>query len=55
MRAAGPARRRPVWTSAPVEALALFGVEEKSARRPPARTAAEGRPASERVGGVREL
>ncbi|MFF4252707.1 PaaX family transcriptional regulator C-terminal domain-containing protein [Streptomyces sp. NPDC001663] len=43
-------RGRPVWTSALVEALALFGVEEKSARQSLARTAAEGWLASERVG-----
>jgi phenylacetic acid degradation operon negative regulatory protein len=43
-------RGRPVWTSALVEALALFGVEEKSARQALARTAAEGWLASERVG-----
>ncbi|MDX3615967.1 PaaX family transcriptional regulator [Streptomyces europaeiscabiei] len=41
---------RPVWTSALVEALATFGVEEKSARQALARTAAEGWLASERVG-----
>ncbi|GAA3798356.1 PaaX family transcriptional regulator C-terminal domain-containing protein [Streptomyces phyllanthi] len=41
---------RPVWTSALVEALATFGVEEKSARQSLARTAAEGWLASERVG-----
>jgi len=43
-------RGRPVWTSALLEALALFGVEEKSARQSLARTAAEGWLASERVG-----
>jgi phenylacetic acid degradation operon negative regulatory protein len=43
-------RGRPVWTSALVEALALFGIEEKSARQSLARTAAEGWLASERVG-----
>ncbi|MGI5458750.1 PaaX family transcriptional regulator [Streptomyces sp. CA-249302] len=43
-------RGRPVWTSALVESLALFGVEEKSARQALARTAAEGWLASERVG-----
>ncbi|MEU1274805.1 PaaX family transcriptional regulator C-terminal domain-containing protein [Streptomyces sp. NPDC005799] len=43
-------RGRPVWTSALVETLALFGVEEKSARQALARTAAEGWLASERVG-----
>ncbi|WP_371576085.1 PaaX family transcriptional regulator C-terminal domain-containing protein [Streptomyces sp. NBC_01314] len=41
---------RPVWTSALVEALATFGVEEKSARQALARTAAEGWLASERAG-----
>ncbi|WP_149826627.1 PaaX family transcriptional regulator [Streptomyces tailanensis] len=41
---------RPVWTSALVEALAMFGVEEKSARQSLARTAAEGWLVSERVG-----
>ncbi|MEU6556383.1 PaaX family transcriptional regulator C-terminal domain-containing protein [Streptomyces sp. NPDC046915] len=40
----------PVWTSALVDALALFGVEEKSARQALARTAAEGWLVSERVG-----
>jgi phenylacetic acid degradation operon negative regulatory protein len=40
----------PVWTSALVDALAMFGVEEKSARQSLARTAAEGWLASERVG-----
>ncbi|MGW0708365.1 PaaX family transcriptional regulator [Streptomyces sp. NPDC002643] len=40
----------PVWTSALVEALALFGVEEKSARQALARTAAEGWLVSERAG-----
>ncbi|MDQ0988928.1 hypothetical protein [Streptomyces sp. V3I7] len=40
----------PVWTSALVDALALFGVEEKSACQALARTAKEGRPASERKG-----
>ncbi|MER5445052.1 PaaX family transcriptional regulator C-terminal domain-containing protein [Streptomyces sp. NPDC002764] len=43
-------RDRPVWTSALVETLALFGVEEKSARQALARTAAEGWLAAERVG-----
>ncbi|WP_030939758.1 PaaX family transcriptional regulator C-terminal domain-containing protein [Streptomyces sp. NRRL S-646] len=43
-------RDRPVWTSALVETLALFGIEEKSARQALARTAAEGWLASERVG-----
>ncbi len=41
---------RPVWTSALVEALAVFGVEEKSARQSLARTAAEGWLVSERAG-----
>ncbi|MEV5848547.1 PaaX family transcriptional regulator C-terminal domain-containing protein [Streptomyces sp. NPDC051985] len=41
---------RPVWTSALVDALARFGVEEKSARQSLARTGAEGWLASERVG-----
>jgi phenylacetic acid degradation operon negative regulatory protein len=41
---------RPVWTSTLVEALATFGVEEKSARQALARTAAEGWLDSERVG-----
>ncbi|MET8981183.1 PaaX family transcriptional regulator C-terminal domain-containing protein [Streptomyces sp. NPDC004539] len=40
----------PVWTSALVDALALFGVEEKSARQALARIAAEGWLSSERVG-----
>ncbi|MEW2397296.1 PaaX family transcriptional regulator C-terminal domain-containing protein [Streptomyces sp. NPDC046862] len=40
----------PVWTSALVDALAVFGVEEKSARQALARTAAEGWLVSERVG-----
>jgi phenylacetic acid degradation operon negative regulatory protein len=35
-------RGEPVWTSVLVEALAVFGVEEKSARQALARTAAEG-------------
>jgi phenylacetic acid degradation operon negative regulatory protein len=39
-----------VWTQALVSALALFGVEDKSARQALARTAAEGWLASERVG-----
>jgi hypothetical protein len=44
-------RGRPVWTSALVETLALFGVEEKSARQALARTAkGAGWLASERVG-----
>ncbi|WP_343243884.1 PaaX family transcriptional regulator C-terminal domain-containing protein [Streptomyces sp. SID13726] len=41
---------RPVWTSALLEALAMFGVEEKSARQSLARTAAEGWLVSEREG-----
>jgi phenylacetic acid degradation operon negative regulatory protein len=40
----------PVWTHALVSALALFGVEDKSARQALARTAAEGWLAAERVG-----
>lgn len=40
----------PVWTSALVETLALFDVEEKSARQALARTAAEGWLESDRVG-----
>lgn len=40
----------PVWTSALVDALAMFGVEEKSARQSLARTAAEGWLDSERMG-----
>ncbi len=40
----------PVWTQALVSALALFDVEDKSARQALARTAAEGWLASERVG-----
>jgi phenylacetic acid degradation operon negative regulatory protein len=39
-----------VWTQALVSALALFGIEDKSARQALARTAAEGWLASERVG-----
>ena len=39
-----------VWTQALVLALALFGIEDKSARQALARTAAEGWLASERVG-----
>jgi phenylacetic acid degradation operon negative regulatory protein len=35
-------REQAVWTSALVRALAMFGVEEKSARQALARTAAEG-------------
>jgi phenylacetic acid degradation operon negative regulatory protein len=41
---------RPVWTSALVSALALFGVEEKAARQALARTAGEGWLRSDRVG-----
>ncbi|MFK0282984.1 hypothetical protein ACIQVL_21330 [Streptomyces sp. NPDC090499] len=41
---------RPVWTSVLVDAPAMFDVEEKSARQSPARTAAEGRLVSGRVG-----
>jgi len=40
----------PVWTQALVSALALFGIEPKSARQALARTAAEGWLASDRVG-----
>jgi phenylacetic acid degradation operon negative regulatory protein len=40
----------PVWTQALVSALALFGVEPKSARQALARTATEGWLAPERVG-----
>lgn len=43
-------RDRPVWTSVLVDALAMFDVEEKSARQALARTAAEGWLESERVG-----
>jgi phenylacetic acid degradation operon negative regulatory protein len=43
-------RDRPVWTSALVDALASFNVEEKSARQALARTANEGWLVSERVG-----
>lgn len=43
-------RGRPVWTSTLVDVLAMFGVEEKSARQALARTAAEGWLVSERVG-----
>ncbi|HYQ64399.1 PaaX family transcriptional regulator C-terminal domain-containing protein [Actinophytocola sp.] len=41
---------RQVWTSALVEALALFDVEEKAARQALARTAAEGWLSADRVG-----
>ena len=44
------ARGGSVWTQALVSALALFGIEHKSARQALARTAAEGLLASERVG-----
>jgi phenylacetic acid degradation operon negative regulatory protein len=40
----------PVWTQALVSALALSGIEPKSARQALARTAAEGWLASERIG-----
>ncbi|MEV4317337.1 PaaX family transcriptional regulator C-terminal domain-containing protein [Actinocrispum sp. NPDC049592] len=40
----------PVWTSALVDTLATFDVEEKSARQALARTAAEGWMESDRVG-----
>jgi phenylacetic acid degradation operon negative regulatory protein len=40
----------PVWTSALVDTLATFDVEEKSARQALARTAAEGWLVSDRVG-----
>lgn len=43
-------RGAPVWTSVLVEALAVAGVEEKSARQSLARTAAEGWLVSERDG-----
>lgn len=43
-------RDQPTWTSTLVDALALFDVEEKSARQALARTAAEGWLLSERVG-----
>ena len=43
-------RDQPTWTSTLVDALALFDVEEKSARQALARTAAEGWLESERVG-----
>ncbi|MGW7516074.1 PaaX family transcriptional regulator [Streptomyces sp. NPDC054796] len=43
-------RGEPVWTSVLVEALAQFGVEEKSARQALARVGAEGWLVSERVG-----
>lgn len=40
----------PVWTSALVEVLSQFGIEEKSARQALSRTAAEGWLGSERIG-----
>lgn len=43
-------RGTPVWTSALVDTLALFDVEERSARQALARTAAEGWLQAERVG-----
>jgi phenylacetic acid degradation operon negative regulatory protein len=43
-------RDRPVWTSVLVDTLAMFDVEEKSARQALARTAAEGWLTSDRVG-----
>jgi phenylacetic acid degradation operon negative regulatory protein len=43
-------RDRPVWTSTLVDVLALFDVEEKSARQALARTASEGWLVSERIG-----
>ncbi|WP_264081675.1 PaaX family transcriptional regulator [Gandjariella thermophila] len=43
-------RGEPVWTATLVNALALFGVEEKSARQAVARTSAEGWLAAERLG-----
>lgn len=43
-------RDRPVWTSTLVDALAMFEVEEKSARQALARTAGEGWLESERLG-----
>lgn len=42
--------RAPVWTSTLVDVLAMFDVEEKSARQALARTAAEGWLSSDRVG-----
>jgi phenylacetic acid degradation operon negative regulatory protein len=39
-----------VWTATLVHALGLLGIEEKSARQAPARTAAEGWLSSNRVG-----
>jgi phenylacetic acid degradation operon negative regulatory protein len=43
-------RQVPVWTSTLVDVLALFGMEEKSARQALARAAGEGWLLSERVG-----
>jgi phenylacetic acid degradation operon negative regulatory protein len=43
-------RARPAWTSALVDVLGMFDVEEKSARQALARTAAEGWLRSDRVG-----
>lgn len=43
-------RDQPVWTATLVDALALFDIEEKSARQALARTAAEGWLVSERLG-----
>jgi phenylacetic acid degradation operon negative regulatory protein len=43
-------RDRPVWTSVLVDTLAMFDIEEKSARQALARTAAEGWLTSDRVG-----
>ncbi|MET1076127.1 MAG: PaaX family transcriptional regulator C-terminal domain-containing protein [Umezawaea sp.] len=43
-------RDAPVWTSTLVAVLAMFGIEEKSARQALSRTAAEGWLESERVG-----
>lgn len=43
-------RDSPVWTSTLVTTLAMFGIEEKSARQALSRTAAEGWLESERVG-----
>ncbi|MGA6161505.1 PaaX family transcriptional regulator C-terminal domain-containing protein [Amycolatopsis magusensis] len=43
-------RESPVWTATLVDALALFGIEEKSARQALARAAGEGWLESERAG-----
>jgi phenylacetic acid degradation operon negative regulatory protein len=43
-------RQVPIWTSTLVEVLALFGIEEKSARQALSRAAGEGWLESERVG-----